>query len=460
MNITTIRARSVLVNDRLDAHFFTAPGVAASERLAMLEATGMDTVRLGDVARVWDPPRFARAWAAPAEPGIPYLRPYDVFDYLPTASDQLSVGRNSGIENLRPSPGSLLQTCSGRNLGPCTYADEYIAQFALSHDMIRIEISDLHMRAYALAFLKTPTGQALLRRGKSGSVIDHLTTADVAAIPIPLLPTDTRRRIADQAERSVAAAAEARTRLATLLAAQEQSLPLPARGARLQDGWTLPADSVRDRLDAAYYDPLVAAARSQVAAAGGTRCGDVAQASLPVRYKRYYVSGEHGRPILSGRQLLQLEPVNLRYVSDRSFREPEKYVIRSGMTIFGADGRAEGSQGTAALVTEDRSEWLASNHVMRLTPRAEVRPGALWLAITARQSRIQINALSFGSVVDQVNPGDIEDILLPQVDDTAAQEAEDAWQLFSDAASAMRDAVSLLETELLVHSGQPETIVA
>jgi hypothetical protein len=460
MNITTIRARSVLVNDRLDAHFFTAPGVAASERLAMLEATGMDTVRLGDVARVWDPPRFARAWAAPAEPGIPYLRPYDVFDYLPTASDQLSVGRNSGVENLRPSPGSLLQTCSGRNLGPCTYADEYVAQFALSHDMIRIEISDLHMRAYALAFLKTPTGQALLRRGKSGSVIDHLTTADVAAIPIPLLPADARRRIVDQAERSVAAAAEARTRLAALLAAQEESLPLPARGARLQDGWTLPADSVRDRLDAAYYDPLVAAARSQVAAAGGTRCGDVAQASLPVRYKRYYVSCEHGRPILSGRQLLQLEPVNLRYVSDRSFREPEKYVIRSGMTIFGADGRAEGSQGTAALVTEDRSEWLASNHVMRLTPRPEVRPGALWLAITARQSRIQINALSFGSVVDQVNPGDVEDILLPQVDDTAAQEAEDAWQLFSDAASAMRDAVSLLETELLVHSRQPETIVA
>lgn len=460
MNITTIRARSVLVNDRLDAYFFTAPGVAASERLAMLEATGMETVRLGDVARVWDPPRFARAWAAPAEPGIPYLRPYDVFDYLPTASDQLSVDRNSGVENLRPSPGSLLQTCSGRNLGPCTYADEYIAQFALSHDMIRIEISDLAMRAYVLAFLKTPTGQALLRRGKSGSVIDHLTTADVAAIPIPLLPAGTRRRIVDRAERSVAAAAAARTRLAALLAAQEESLPLPTRGVRLQDGWTLRADSVRDRLDAAYYDPLVSAARSQVAAAGGNRCGDLAQASLPLRYKRYYVSGEHGRPILSGRQLLQLEPVNLRYVSDRSFREPEKYVVRSGMTIFGAVGRAEGRQGTAALVTEDRVDWLASNDVMRLTPRAGVRPGALWLAIAGRQSRVQINALSFGSVIDHMNPDVVEEIILPRIDDTAAQEAEDAWQLFSEATCAMREAVSLLETELVVHSGQPETSVA
>lgn len=460
MNITTIRNRSVIVNDRLDAHFFTAPGVAAGERLAVLEAAGMDTVRLGDVGRIWDPPRFARAWATPAEPGIPYLRPYDVFDYLPTAVDHLSIDRNAGIENLRPAPGTLLQTCSGRNLGPCAYADDYVAQFALSHDMIRIEISDPHMRAYALAFLKTPTGQALLRRGKSGSVIDHLTTADVAAIPIPLLPADTRHRVVDQAERSVVAAAAARTRLAALLAAQEENLPLPARSTRLQDGWTLPASSVQDRLDAAHYDPLVAAASAQIKAAGGTRCGDIAEASLPVRYKRYYVSGEHGRPILSGRQLLQLEPVNLRHVSDRSFREPEKYVIRSGMIIFGAVGRAEGRQGSAALVTADRSEWLASNDVMRLIPRASVRPGALWLAIAARQSRAQINSLSFGSVIDHMNPGDVEDILLPQIDDSAAKEAEDAWQLFSEAASAMREAVSLLETELVIHSGQPETIVA
>jgi hypothetical protein len=460
MNVTTIRSRSVLVNDRMDAYFFTAPGVAASERLAMLEATGMTMVRLGDFARVWDPPRFARAWAAPAEPGIPYLRPYDVFEFLPTAADRLSIDRNRDVEALLPPPGTLLQTCSGRNLGPCMYADDYIAQFALSHDMIRIEVPDLRKRAYVLVFLKTPTGQALLRRGKSGSVIDHLTTSDVSALPVPLLPADVLRLIVDQAERSIAAAAAARRRLAALLTAQERALPMPARREHLQDGWTLPASSVRDRLDSAYYDPLIAAAAAQVASSGGTRCGDVARASLPVRYKRYYVSSEYGRPILSGRQLLQLEPVNLRYVSDRSFRQPDDYVIRSGMTILGADGRAEGNQGAAALVTANRDGWLASNHVMRLRPHDGVRPGALWLAIAARQSRVQINALSFGSVVDQINPGDIEEILLPPIDATAAKEAADAWELFAEAESGMGHAVSLFEAQLVARMGHSAMSVA
>ena len=217
---------------------------------------------------------------------------------------------------------------------------------------------------------------------------------------------------------------------------------------------------MHDRLDAAYYDPLVAAASAQVTRAGGTRCRDIAQASLPTRYKRYYVSGEHGRPILSGRQLLQLEPVNLRHVSDRSFREPDNYVIRAGMTILGADGRAEGNQGAASLVTANRDGWLASNHVMRLTPREGVRPGALWLAIAARRSRAQISALSFGSVVDQINPGDIDQIILPPVDGPAGKEAEDAWELFAEAASAMSRAVSLFEIQLTARKGQPEASVA
>ncbi len=452
MTIATIRARSVTAHDRLDAHFFTAPGVAVGEMLAMLEATGTDTVRLGDIARVWDPPRFARAWAAPAEPGIAYLRPYEVFDFLPATNDRLSLHRNDGVEALRPSPGTLLQTCSGRNLGPCTFADSYIAQFALSHDMIRIEIADPRMRGYVLAFMRTPTGQALLRRGKSGSVIDHLTTADVAALPVPLLPDDIRDLIANQIDRSVAAAAQGREEIAQLLDAQDKAFPMPDIPAGLKDGWTLRATSAGGRLDAAYHHPLIVEARTQLVAAGGTRCGDSATASLPVRYKRYYVSSDHGRPILSGRQILQLEPVNLRYVSDRSFREPDKYVIRSGMTIFGADGRAEGSQGAAALVTPDRSGWLASNHVMRLTPHPRVRPGALWLAISSRQVRAQINSLSFGSVVDQTNPDDVEEIILPPVGAPAAERAESAWKLLSDAGKTARDATSLLEAQLIARS--------
>jgi hypothetical protein len=444
---TTVRSRSVLANDRLDAHFFTSPGVAAFERITMFEAAG-DAGRISDVASVWDPPRFARAYAAPAEPGRPYLRPYNVFEYLPDTSDRLSTLRNQDVNRLVPKPGTLLQTCSGRNLGPLTIADDDLAGFALSHDMIRLEVDDEEDRLFLLTYLKTPTGQALLRRGKSGSVIDHITPADVEAVPLPVLPTDARDAVVAAMRRAVLSSASGRRRLRTVLAAQAAALPLPMPDPRHRTGWSCPSAGIRDRLDAAFYDLFVLAARDQVAQTGGLRLGDVAEATIPVRYKRYYVEAGFGRPVLSGRQILQSEPVNLRYVSDRSFKQPEKYIVTAGMTIMAADGRAQGGQGSASLVTADRDGWLASDHVMRLVPRPGVRPGQVWLAMAARQTRLQVNARSFGSVIDELTSEAVEDVLVPTVPSELAAEAETAWEDFAIAGSASASAISLLESAL------------
>jgi len=48
---------------------------------------------------------------------------------------------------------------------------------------------------------------------------------------------------------------------------------------------------------------------------------------------------------------------------------------------------------------------------MRLIPREGVRPGAVWLAVAAPASQVQIKALSFGSVVDHMNPWDVETVM-------------------------------------------------
>jgi hypothetical protein len=171
-----------------------------------------------------------------------------------------------------------------------------------------------------------------------------------------------------------------------------------------------------------------------------------------VRYKRVYVQGEHGRPILSGRQLLQVHLVNLRRASDRSFKVPADYELAPGMTIFGAVGRAEGRQGAPALVTEDRAGWLASNDVMRLRPRTGVDPVALWLAVATPYAQVQIKALSFGSVVDHMNPWDVEDIWLPPVPAGAVATAWQAWAALVQGRKGNEEVVARLE-DLLGRAG-------
>ena len=440
----TVRSRSVRAHERLDAAYFSDDFVQSKESLALIEAAGTLVAPLGQIARVWDPPRFARAWAAPSEDGIPYLRPYDVFDYLPEATQRLSAKRNKGIDDLRLAPGTILQTCSGRNLGPNTIVDEDLAGFCLSHDMVRIEIDDELIRLYVLAYLKSKLGQSLIRRNRRGSVIDHMTADDVSALVVPLISTPEMKTVADLMGQSVELRANARRSLRVALGSVQDA---PSRRERWI-AWPEQAKDLIDRLDAAYYEPSVKQARLDAISGDGPKIGDLCDAVLPVRYKRYYVQGDMGRPIVSGRQLLQPEPINLRRVSDRSFKNPEDYELRAGMTVFGAVGRAEGRQAWPALVGVDRADWLASNDVMRLIPKTGCRPGAVWLGVAAHRTQVQIKALSFGSVVDHMNPWDVEEIILPPVSDSLAIQVETAWSDYADSVAKASDAVALVDNAL------------
>jgi hypothetical protein len=443
--VRTVRASLALTVDRLDASFHASPGEAAAARVV---ATGRPIARVGDIATVWTPSRFARVWAADNEPSVPYLRPYDTFDYLPVAAEHLSRVRTENLDALMIQRDDVLVTCSGRNLGPPVLADDTLARFALSHDMVRLRIDDTAMRLWLFAYLRMPTGQALLRRGKAGSVVDHITVQDVTRVPIPLPEDDERDGVAALVDQAAALRASARGTLLSCLERLALASPAElARGSR-RAAWTMRLTSLTDRLDAARYHPAVVAAAQRAADLNGPRIAEMAAAVLPVRYRRFYVKAGHGRAILSGRQLLQADPVNLRYVADRSFRDPAAYEVHTDTVIFGAVGRADGRVGQAALICGDRDGWLASNDVMRLVPHPGIHPGALWLAIAAPESQIQIKSLSFGSVIDHMNPWDVEALRVPPVDDEMAGTVLSAWRSFADAAGLLEQASATIERGL------------
>lgn len=426
---TTARSRAIRGYGRLDANFYTSPGVAAFERVSLRAASGQPLQDLRDLSEhIWDPARFARVYATSAEPSVPYLRPYDVFDYLPVAADRLSLTRNTTVDDLRLTAGTILQTCSGRNLGPSALVDDTLARFTLSHDMIRVDIGEEDLRLYVLAYLQTPTGQALLRRGMSGSVIDHITVREVGDVPVLLPEGPAATAIIARMREAQADLSEARTTLGRLVDEMGQRFPMPSSAGLNRQGWTLRSRDVGGRLDAAFHDPLVRTVQAQLREAGAPAVADLGRAIKPSRYRRFYVERDHGRPVLSGRQLLQVRPINLRHVSDRSFANAEDYVLTEGMTIFGGVGRAEGRLGAPALITAERTGWLASEDVVRLQPLDQSAAGAMWLATSTPQVQLQLRALTFGSVVDHLAAEDVDRILLPPVDADAGTSAWRAWQ--------------------------------
>jgi len=455
----TTRSGFLRAVQRLDAGYICSPGTQAQERIVVAQARGLNVLTLGGsngIADIWAPNRFTRAYASSSEPSVPYLRPYDVFEYLPQAADYLSVERTKQLDRYRLEAGMILQSCSGRNLGPAVMVDQYLKDFVLSHDMIRIDIRDPEMAFYVLGYLNTPTAQALLRRDKTGSVIDHISPSHVQTLVVPLLEAIQLSEVAAKMERAVSIRSQARCEIADCIIEYGASLPAVSRSFQLHEGWTQSVSTVGSRLDVAPYDPQVLDMRNSLLVNGGRRLGDLAQARIPGRYVRYYVSEEFGTPILSGRQLLQVRPVNLRYISERSFRDSSKYELRSDWLAMQGEGRAEERIGFPVIVTPNRDGWLANNHILRIVPRYEDQAGALFLAMASAQAQIQVKALATGSVVDAVNPRDFENVVVPPLDAELGTKVLDAWHQLASADAIENEVVALIESGLSEIAGESQ----
>jgi len=446
--------------DRLDAWYFLSPGAAARRRLEAAKEAGVETRRVAGnegLGLVWAPARFKRAYAAPGEPSVPYLAPHDIFEYLPDATVELSLSRTKKLDDYRVKRGTVLQTCSGRNLGPSVIVDSYLAGFVMSHDLVRVEIEDETLRFYTVGFLQSRTGQGLLRRDKSGSVIDHITADHVAAQEVPLLEPDVRREIASDIRNAFALVEEARTELRAALSGYLERLPGLERVSPLKHGWTTRAADFDGRLDAAPHSPTVRRIRLELLESGGVRLGDVARVLKPgERYKTKYVTASYGRPLLSGTQVLQRVLVKPQYMAESAFRDPKAYELKPGWSVYMADGRAEKGLGVVALVTPEREGWLASGHVGRLIPHDDTNPGWLWLAARTPHAQLQIKALASGSVVDSTFPDDMESVILPSAEGIVGDRVQQSWVKFSKADALESKARNRIDAELARVSGVME----
>lgn len=448
MKLQVVRATALRHAGRLDTGYFLAPPTGAGERVKRLRAAGLRFVKLGDPgglqARVWAPQRFKRAYAASAEARVPYLRPHDVFNYLPEPADWLSVERTERVDQYRLRRGMILQTCSGRNLGPAVMADEWLARFVLSHDMIRIEIEDEELRLYVLAYLKSPMGQELLRRDMTGSVIDHLTDQHVAEQEIPFPTATIVAKVSAKMRRAFDLRERARGELSALLEKFAENLPPLKRTRPLAEGWTVRATKLAGRIDAAFYDPLVGTARRQLQKVGSVAVSEIARVVMLGRYKRLYTDADHGRPIVSGEQLLQSQPVHLQHISPESFDDVAAFELQPGWIAYPSDGRAEESLGTPVIITNDKEGWLASNMVGRIIPEKNTDVGWLYLALKSLHSQIQFKATASGSVIDHTYPPDMEGVLLPKME-CDGNAVLRAWGMLGEAQVIENEAVEELD---------------
>lgn len=118
MRISTLNRTEISNRCRLDSSYYLSEGNIAVRLVETAIKNSPRYINLGDtdIASVWQPNRNILVYAGNGEESVPYLQPYDILEYLPEARAQLSLHQNP-VDKLKVPEGTILQTCSGRNLG-------------------------------------------------------------------------------------------------------------------------------------------------------------------------------------------------------------------------------------------------------------------------------------------------------------------------------------------------------
>jgi len=172
------------------------PRYSASRKAALElgEQEGWTVEHLGQIAQVFNGPRFKRPYADKEVTAGPQIVRYftgnavtqtrgENIKYLDLAKakpQQLKM-----INKLYLRRGMILITDSG-TVGRVIYATGYHDGAIGTNNLIRVVIGDEALRGYVYQFLLSPMGQNQLRANIYGAIVDHIEPDDVKQVLVPI----------------------------------------------------------------------------------------------------------------------------------------------------------------------------------------------------------------------------------------------------------------------------------
>jgi type I restriction enzyme S subunit len=170
------------------------------------------------------------------------------------------------------------------------------------------------------------------------------------------------------------------------------------------------------RLDAHFYNPIAQLALTNIK---NCRCqvksvGDVAKVLLAGgRLKRNYVDPAHGIPYLSGKNIVQIRPIDLKYLANVEKDETKDLLLEKGCLLV----TRTGTVGRICYVWQNFENYAASDNILRIIPNSQfVDGGYLHAFLSSPYGHEQIVRFRCGSVVDMITDDQLRKVIVPLPD--------------------------------------------
>ena len=397
---------------RLDAAHYNPELLDA---IRVLRESGMQIVRLADITdAVFIPPRFKRVYVDNPSNGVPFLQGSHIVHFQPADIKHLSSSLHR-LEKWIIQAGWILVTCSGTIGRTAICPDEWDGWAASQHILRIVPDEDKCPAGYLCSFLASPLGQVQLNANIYGAVVDELTKEQADSILVPLPETDEDRALVQSLDASRWDSVIKRSRAVSLVNKAIEGVLPSSDVIRESNGFSLPASYLDDdemRFDAGHFNPSLIRVLDELSNTDTVRLGEIAEVSMPNRFKRVYVEPEYGLPFLQGSHVVHFQAVGLKHLS-LEYDGIDNLLVEAGWLLV----TRSGTVGRVTVCPEEWHGWPASEHIIRVVPDEKQCPaGYLCSFLASPLGQVQLTSQMHGAVVDQLTEDQVRNVLIPLPD--------------------------------------------
>ncbi|NVN97382.1 restriction endonuclease subunit S, partial [Candidatus Nomurabacteria bacterium] len=330
-------------------------------------------------------------------------------------------------EIYRVSENTLLVSRSG-SIGNTIYVDERIKNFALTEDALRVKPFHAEDMGLLYFYFTSEFGNDLITGKKSGAVIDHIYEDDLLNLKIPVLPNSVivelnfaYLKVKQSREKAHELIEEAR-----LLVIKYNNLPsiseIEMKKIDLQNGIETRETNLSEfttdfRLDAHFYNPIARATimNIQEKAIRFLTLKEVTKdIVIGKRFKRNYVVSDHGTPFIGSKNIIQIRPNELKYLSNSEIGFMKDLILNKNMILIACSGSLGGTFGKTSFVYNNFENYAASQHILRVIADEDlIDPGYLYAFLSSEYGYESITRYRWGALIDEIDDEDMSKIIIP-----------------------------------------------
>ncbi len=374
------------------------------------------------VKSIEEPKLFSRIYCN-KKYGIPYISSSEMSEIeLPRNSRFISKTLTNDISQYIIKRGQILVSAAG-TVGTIVLATQELDGVAGTSDILRINTNEKSYLGLIYTYLSSHFGANKLTSISYGAIIKRIRGFHLESLKIPIISSDINKELNNLTLKALDCRDSANdlTKNARSLILQYNNLP-PLDDAELE---TLDPNNETDirlvsineftqdyRLDAHFYNPMADLVVRNIKdhSADFQRLEEfVNDIVLGKRFKRNYVESNHGTPFLSGKNIIQIRPA-VKYLSNTEISFMDELLIKKNWILI----TCSGTIGRTCFVYNNYENHAASQHILRVIPNeVAIDSGYLYCFLSTDYGYHQTLRYKYGAVIDEIDDGNIANILIP-----------------------------------------------